>query len=222
MFLRQQKARDWGSKHWAPTPDCSSLAIWTLILPYGTSLGRFKPRGGTILTSVLGRRFLFHFRLPGEAQKIDRMMNAFAVQYYNQNKDYVFRSAGASHSTDSMKKRSSSTEDSFIHKHNQPTTDAAHIMAFSVMMLNTDAHNAQIKKKMTEEEFLRNNRLINDGADLDPEFLSNIYQRIVNSEIKMEKESFPDSLKMGWVWARGTLIRDFHCLISEPWAGDRG
>jgi len=33
----------------------------------------------------LYRRFLQKFRLPGEAQKIDRIMEAFAARYYKQN-----------------------------------------------------------------------------------------------------------------------------------------
>lgn len=38
---------------------------------------------------------LYRFRLPGEAQKIDRIMNAFAVRYFLHNKTTVFKSSGA-------------------------------------------------------------------------------------------------------------------------------
>jgi Sec7-like guanine-nucleotide exchange factor len=71
-------------------------------------------------------------------------------------------------------------------------------------MLNTDAHNPNIKKKMTEQEFVRTNRGINEGQDIVPEYLIDIYCRIVTNEIKMEHESFPDALKMGWLWIKGT------------------
>lgn len=49
-------------------------------------------------------------------------------------------------------------------------SDVVFILTFSVIMLNSDAHNNNIKKedKMTLEEFLRNNRGIDDGKDLDP------------------------------------------------------
>ena len=48
------------------------------------------------------------------------------------------------------------------------TADAAFILSFSTIMLNTDLHNPQIPvaKKMTKEQFIRNNRGINDGKEL--------------------------------------------------------
>lgn len=55
-------------------------------------------------------------------------------------------------------------------------------------MLNTDAHNNQVKNKMTREGFFRNNRGINDSADLPEEFLSSIYDDIVGNEIRMKDE----------------------------------
>lgn len=39
-----------------------------------------------------------------------------------------------------------------------PDADTAFILAFSLIMLNTDLHNPNIKNKMTKEQFLRNNR----------------------------------------------------------------
>lgn len=45
------------------------------------------------LRCVCDRQFLWSFRLPGEAQKIDRMMEAFATRYCDCNLD-VFQSTG--------------------------------------------------------------------------------------------------------------------------------
>ena len=45
------------------------------------------------------RVFLQSFRLPGEAQKIDRFMLKFAARYVAQNPQSVFKDAGASHPT---------------------------------------------------------------------------------------------------------------------------
>lgn len=52
------------------------------------------------LTTVLPfcRQFLWSFRLPGEAQKIDRMMEAFASRYCLCNPG-VFQSTGQSQET---------------------------------------------------------------------------------------------------------------------------
>ena len=55
-------------------------------------------------------------------------------------------------------------------------------------MLNTDAHNPQVKHRMTKTDFVKNNRGINDNADLPEEFLSNIFDDIVNNEIRMKDE----------------------------------
>eukprot|EP00775_Hariotina_reticulata_P008270 gene8270-8458_t len=104
------------------------------------------------------RRFLQGFRLPGEAQKIDRLMEKFAERFVKCN-PASFKSA-----------------------------DVAYVLAYSVIMLNTDAHNPQVKKKMSAEDFLKNNRGINDGQDLPAEFMRSLYDRIVTNEIKIKDE----------------------------------
>jgi brefeldin A-inhibited guanine nucleotide-exchange protein len=38
---------------------------------------------------------------------------------------------------------------------------------------------------MSPEDFLKNNRGINDGADLPADFMRALYDRIVNNEIKV-------------------------------------
>ncbi|PSC72251.1 brefeldin A-inhibited guanine nucleotide-exchange 2-like [Micractinium conductrix] len=105
------------------------------------------------------RKFLSGFRLPGEAQKIDRLMEKFAERFVSCNPD-SFKSA-----------------------------DVAYVLAYSVIMLNTDAHNTQVKNKMSKADFLRNNRGINDGGDLPQDFMEAVYDRIIHNEIKMKDES---------------------------------
>ncbi len=56
-------------------------------------------------------------------------------------------------------------------------------------MLNVDAHSPKVKNKMTKDQFIRNNRGINAGADLSQSYLEMIYDRIVRDEIKMETEN---------------------------------
>lgn len=46
-----------------------------------------------VLLVLCDRQFLWSFRLPGEAQKIDRMMEAFATRYCDCN-THVFQSTG--------------------------------------------------------------------------------------------------------------------------------
>ncbi|KAL5562300.1 hypothetical protein UlMin_032047 [Ulmus minor] len=106
------------------------------------------------------RFFLRGFRLPGEAQKIDRIMEKFAERYCKCNPN-SFTSA-----------------------------DTAYVLAYSVILLNTDAHNSMVKDKMTKADFFRNNRGIDDGKDLPEEYLGAIYDQIVKNEIKMRADSF--------------------------------
>eukprot|EP00002_Diphylleia_rotans_P014604 TRINITY_DN2845_c0_g1_i8.p1 TRINITY_DN2845_c0_g1~~TRINITY_DN2845_c0_g1_i8.p1 ORF type:complete len:1462 (-),score=322.47 TRINITY_DN2845_c0_g1_i8:108-4493(-) len=101
------------------------------------------------------RLFLESFRLPGEAQKIDRIMEKFSDHYHGQCPGYF---------------ASSST---------------AFVLAFAVIMLNTDHHSIMVKKKMTQEQFLRNVSGINDGADLPRDQLVAIFESITKNEIKL-------------------------------------
>lgn len=67
-------------------------------------------------------------------------------------------------------------------------TDAAYILAYSIILLNTDAHSPQIKNRMTRADFIKNNRGINDGESLPEEFLNGIFDSIQGNEIRMKDE----------------------------------
>ncbi|KAL5280006.1 ARFGEF1.2 family protein [Megaselia abdita] len=104
------------------------------------------------------RNFLEGFRLPGEAQKIDRLMEKFASRYCECNpNNNLFASA-----------------------------DTVYVLAFSIIMLTTDLHSPQVKNKMTKEQYIKMNRGISDNKDLPEEYLSNIYDEIAGHEIKMK------------------------------------
>ncbi|GAV77584.1 Sec7 domain-containing protein/Sec7_N domain-containing protein [Cephalotus follicularis] len=118
--------------------------------------GTFDFRGMNLDTAL--RLFLGTFRLPGESQKIQRVLEAFAERYYEQSPQ------------------------EFCNK------DATLLLSYSIILLNTDLHNAQVKKKMTLEDFIRNNRSINGGKDLPREFLSELYHSICENEIQMIPE----------------------------------
>ncbi|KAE9610730.1 hypothetical protein Lal_00021229 [Lupinus albus] len=107
------------------------------------------------------RVFLQGFRLPGEAQKIDRIMEKFAERYCKCNPK-AFSSA-----------------------------DTAYVLAYSVIMLNTDAHNPMVKNKMSADDFIRNNRGIDDGKDIPDEYLRPLFERISRHEIKMKENDMP-------------------------------
>jgi Sec7-like guanine-nucleotide exchange factor len=76
-------------------------------------------------------------------------------------------------------------------------------------MLNTDAHNPQVKNKMTKEQFLRNNAGINNGKDLPKELLESLYTRIVTNEIKMTTQGsiFTAAERKGWCRKQGGRVK---------------
>jgi len=71
-----------------------------------------------------------------------------------------------------------------------PSADAAFILSFSIIMLNTDLHNPAIKeeRRMTRDGFIRNNRGICDGQDLPDEFLYGVFDRIKASPISLKED----------------------------------
>jgi brefeldin A-inhibited guanine nucleotide-exchange protein len=66
--------------------------------------------------------------------------------------------------------------------------DTAYVLAYSTILLNTDLHNPQVKKRMSKPDFIKNNRGINDNADLPEQLLLDIYDEIDSNEIRMKDE----------------------------------
>jgi brefeldin A-resistance guanine nucleotide exchange factor 1 len=63
-------------------------------------------------------------------------------------------------------------------------------------MLNTDLHNPNMDdaKRMTLDQFIRNNRGINDGMDLPVQFLEELYFEIKNNEIQVKNNTAHDGV----------------------------
>lgn len=104
------------------------------------------------------RELLESFRLPGEAQPISRITETFSEHFFS------------------------------FHPPEIATTDAAYVLAYSVIMLNTDQHNPQNRKRMTVEDYRRNLRGVNDGKDFDPDYLAGIHESIRKHEIILPEE----------------------------------
>jgi len=90
------------------------------------------------------RKFLLEAELPKETQQVDRVIQAFADRYHECNPG-IFLGA-----------------------------DQAYIVAFSLMMLHTDAFNKNNKHKMQRSEYIRNLR----GQDVSEEVLGCLYDNI--------------------------------------------
>lgn len=99
------------------------------------------------------RKFQMSFLLPGEAQKIERLMEAFSKRYCYCNTEF----AKSFHNLDTI-----------------------FILSFAIIMLTTDLHNPNVKpeRKMKLSDFIKNLSGIDNEHDLDPEMLTGIYDRI--------------------------------------------
>jgi brefeldin A-resistance guanine nucleotide exchange factor 1 len=104
------------------------------------------------------RELLETFRLPGEAQPIARITETFSEHFFSHQPPEI------------------------------ATQDAAYVLAYSVIMLNTDQHNPQNRKRMTVEDYQRNLRGVNDRKDFDPEYLAGIHESIRKHEIILPEE----------------------------------
>ncbi|CAF0837024.1 unnamed protein product [Rotaria sp. Silwood1] len=141
------------------------------------------------------RRYLFTFLLPGEAQKIDRIMEAFAQRYYECNPD-VYANA-----------------------------EVCFILSFAIIMLNTSLHNksARFGGPFTYEKFVSSlNEAILRQHMPDINLIKNIYDNIKNNELKLPeddidlsnvsakiKEGNSTIIKEGWLWKQGGRVRQW-------------
>ncbi|KAJ2875807.1 GDP/GTP exchange factor for ARF [Coemansia aciculifera] len=147
------------------------------------------------------RSLLGTFRLPGESQQIERIMEAFSATYF------------ASGPADIA------------------TKDAAFILAYAIIMLNTDQHSPQVKSRMKIEHFARNLRSVNDGQDFRSGFLADVYNAIRDREIVFPEEhegeagfefawrevSAGDSLVGPWASTRGITAEYDRCMLAATW-----
>lgn len=107
------------------------------------------------------RELLNSFRLPGEAPLIERIVEVFSEKYC-----------------------SGATPEGIAGK------DAVHVLAYAIIILNTDQHNPSVKdeKRMKQADFAKNLRGVNGGGNFDPEYLQQIYDSIRNNEIILPEE----------------------------------
>eukprot|EP00977_Amphora_coffeiformis_P013095 scaffold3361_cov166-Amphora_coffeaeformis.AAC.6 len=116
------------------------------------------------------RHFLTHcgFILPGEAQKIDRIINTFAQCYYEDNAGDLqlcpFRNE-----------------------------DTVYMLSFAIIMLNTDLHKntgtSNRGKKMSKTDFIQNLRGVEQGDDIPRQYLSEVYDSIEETPIALDEHS---------------------------------
>lgn len=154
------------------SPNVEKVAIGEYIGSNGdmniSVLGEFVNTFDMEKQTLLGalRMFLESFRLPGEAQMIDRILQKFA--------EHAHRSC--------------------VDAKLFPTVDCTYLLCFSIILLNTDLHNPNIRpeKKMTFEAFKRQNinygAEVSQGKDMPIEVLHGIFDEIKQREINTMSE----------------------------------
>jgi cytohesin len=126
------------------------------------------------------RRWLQEFRLPGEAQVIDRLLSAFGAEFMRQN--------GAAAGF--------------------PSADAVWTLAFAAIMLNTDLHKRSVKRKMTEAQFVANFSHVEAGGVVPPTVLRAVYADVaakpLNLELDCDVVTFFAPAREGWLLKRSS------------------
>ncbi|XP_072285234.1 IQ motif and SEC7 domain-containing protein 1-like isoform X2 [Pyxicephalus adspersus] len=105
------------------------------------------------------RKFQAHIRVQGEAQKVERLIEAFSQRYC------VCNSA-------------------LVRQFHNP--DTIFILAFAIILLNTDMYSPSVKpeRKMKLDDFIKNLRGVDNGEDIPRDLLVGIYQRIQGRELR--------------------------------------
>ena len=104
------------------------------------------------------RNFLSRFALPKEGQKIERVLEYFAHEFYE-----MARSSG---------------------RLECKTDEAVFVLAVGIVMLNTDLHNPKIEKKMKLERFKTQFTGVNGGGDFPEDYLETLYHNILTRPMK--------------------------------------
>ena len=106
--------------------------------------------------------------------------------------------------------------------------DTVYILSFAIIMLNTALHNNNVKVKITEEQFLAQNKGIDADQDLQRAMLVAIYTSIKEEPFKIPDETYDDLMftffspdKEGWLvkqggqwksWKRRWFVLNDGCL----------
>ncbi|EDO16822.1 hypothetical protein Kpol_1056p23 [Vanderwaltozyma polyspora DSM 70294] len=151
------------------------------------------------------RVLLTKFRLPGESQQIERIVESFSSGYV---KDQDYESHPV---TESIENDNSTV---------QPDSDSVFVLSYSIIMLNTDLHNPQVKEHMSFEDYSSNLRGCYNSNDFPHWYLDKIYCSIRDKEIVMPEEHHGNEKWFDDVWNNlissttvMTAIADDGCII---------
>ncbi|GAA5933388.1 uncharacterized protein JCM15063_001302 [Sporobolomyces koalae] len=141
---------------------------------------------GSLPLDIALRLFLCSSSLPPETQQIDRVMEAFARRWCECNPD-LFVAADTVETNDAA--ATLAREGHAAGKTRTAASDIPYVLAFSMVMLNTDAFNPNAKSKMTKADYVKNTRI--DGVNT--EILEYLYDQITLAPFVFVDEDNPAS-----------------------------
>ncbi|EXJ54108.1 hypothetical protein A1O7_09445 [Cladophialophora yegresii CBS 114405] len=122
------------------------------------------------------RKMLMEVELPKETQQIDRLLNGFADRYYECNPG-IFAS-----------------------------TDDAQFVAFSILLLHSDAHNKNNKRKMQKQDYVKNTQ--HGSVQIASDILECFYDNVCYTPfIHFEDEIAVNSHRLSAPKAKRSLIK---------------
>lgn len=143
------------------------------------------------------RILLTKFRLPGESQQIERIVEAFskgyvASQQYDPSKLIEVADKkpvdNATEGSDEPLETTEVNEEVEDLASVQPDADSVFVLSYSIIMLNTDLHNPQVKEHMSFADYSGNLKGCCNEKDFPRWYLDRIYVSIRDKEIVMPEE----------------------------------
>lgn len=126
------------------------------------------------------RNFLWHFRLPGESQKIDRIMEQFAKHFCCQNPEI------------------------FDH------SDTCYTLCYATIMLNTSLYNPSVKERMSLDNFIQLTSSMNVSKELVNLIYNSIRSEPFKFPEENEHDSLTTFFqvdKQGWLTKQGSRYK---------------
>ncbi|CCK73473.1 Sec7 domain-containing protein NDAI_0G04900 [Naumovozyma dairenensis CBS 421] len=163
------------------------------------------------------RVMLSKFRLPGESQQIERIVEAFSSKYV---KDQSYNPEELQYCDENLNENVYADENDGVEQDFtklQPDSDSVFIVSYSIIMLNTDLHNPNIKEHMSFADYSGNLKTCyNKSHDFPREYLWKIYCSIRDKEIVMPEEFDGDVEWFDDVWKNlivsNTVVTEIHSV----------
>lgn len=183
------------------------------------------------------RKFLSTFRLPGEAQKIERIVDCFAQRYVQCQQQPLASLTNANSIPASLlpqqqqqqqniqlinptKQQQSANNSTLVfHKNNLIllTKDEIFILTFAIIMLNTDLHSPSLKptSRMSAAQFVNNLRGVFKSQTINESDLIEIYERVKANQITTTPDHVTHVMKV----QQGLTVTNFQkkeLPVSSP------